>query len=597
MTRARNPSMQIAMKQAIRQQSERSAPKVLVRASTPPLSPYEKWDRTEEKQRDTDEANQLQVNAGTYSNRGNKRTRENRQAAKRPVAAPNAPLIIATGFPQPRAPRRPQVTSVADQNSSILISGKVEISKSILDISQQGDYASFPLNSTTKQKNFEREEEFIIGLDFGTTFCKVVVRSQSHGTAWAVPLSNNDTNPYLLPTRVFKQGSKFALAEKGTAFNNLKLKIFDQANQADSKVNATAFLALILSHVKRWFWKFRAAEFPGAEPFWFYHMGMPTSNLANTALKRSFEEILLAAALVSANNQTRIDQKAVQGALAHVSEATSKGIKNIALPNCGVLDIGQIRLFPEVAAQIYGYFLSDQRDPNLDNFLLVDVGGGTVDAGLFRVHSRPDGEKTVVFHSTAVDALGVYVLHLTRLSWLVGGLSNFPDCQNVANKLLELRRSELSPAIIPGKLEEYLTGITLPKKTCDKEIADRFSDLLWKDIILDSKKRTGFPLPGAVELPFLLCGGGRSIALYDHFQKCINSPSSSTQLKLRLLAYDRPAGLEPKHLTKEQFHRLSVAYGLSVENIGEVITPKALAPMKQQPMTAISDLFVGKEMC
>ena len=124
----------------------------------------------------------------------------------------------------------------------------------------------------------------------------------------------------------------------------------------------------------------------------------------------------------------------------------------------------------------------------------------------------------------------------------------------------------------------------------------RFGNLLWDEVVMGARDYIG---PGTREwanLPFLLCGGGRSIGLYNRFIKFVNSPNSSTSLHLREIPMKKAANLDGTGIGQEEYQRLSVAYGLSFLDIGEVITPDMFpCPPHRPNRPDITDAYIGKE--
>ena len=76
----------------------------------------------------------------------------------------------------------------------------------------------------------------------------------------------------------------------------------------------------------------------------------------------------------------------------------------------------QVRVYPEIAAQLHGYIRSDRWDSTRRKFLLVDVGSGTVDSTVVNV-TLQDSEPRYNFLQTSVDLLGTIILHRERLKF------------------------------------------------------------------------------------------------------------------------------------------------------------------------------------
>ena len=71
-----------------------------------------------------------------------------------------------------------------------------------------------------------------------------------------------------------------------------------------------------------------------------------------------------------------------------------------------------VAVVPEIAAQIYGFVVSNSFDKKAaNNYLMVDVGAGTVDSSLFHVKPGRGGKWDFEFYTAAVEPLGVTNLH------------------------------------------------------------------------------------------------------------------------------------------------------------------------------------------
>lgn len=445
--------------------------------------------------------------------------------------------------------------------------------------------------------NASGEVELFIGLDFGTSFCKVVVQEPSRPQAWAIPFSANEHNPYTLATKLWERDGAFYLDPVGTAFSNLKMALFGEGVTPVDVIRATGFVALVIRHAKNWSWKHKADEFPGQVPLWQVNLGIPARNFENTRLVERFKKILWAGMVLAENQSRAISRVDVIEAISAVETAPSGKGARITMNNYGTVYHDQVNVYPEIAAQIYGFLRSEYRDPNQNTFMLVDVGGGTVDAALFHVFQQKNGETTFIFKASAVEPLGVYMLHRERIHWFLDQLSKKGLCPEIVNKLRDLIANNWMPDEVPGLISQYLTGVQYPEHTSDKVFYNSFSSMLWYDIIMAAKqKATGVEAKGT-RTQFLLSGGGRTIALYKRFINLINSSKSSSQLRLHPIEMGVPRALQAQHIGISEFHRLSVAYGLSFSKIGEIITSKMLmsAPINTCQVD-YQHFYIGKEM-
>ena len=53
--------------------------------------------------------------------------------------------------------------------------------------------------------------ELVVGLDFGTANTKVVIMENGSENAWAVEFTDDAENHYLMPSRVYRRGGRYAL--------------------------------------------------------------------------------------------------------------------------------------------------------------------------------------------------------------------------------------------------------------------------------------------------------------------------------------------------------------------------------------------------
>ena len=484
------------------------------------------------------------------------------------------------------------------KSTKLIVDGIVSLSPSLSDDYVNSDFsdAHAAWSSYPSHVNDDGEMELFIGLDFGTSFCKVVVQEPGRGQSWATPFTNSN-NPYLLATRVSEKEGMFMLNPTGNMFANLKMALFSERVNMDDLIRASAFIGLTIRHVKNWYWKHKAIDFISQNPIWNVHMGIPARNFENKRITNVFKKTLWAGMLLAEVDGSSISKADVNRALNAIDFTLNNKLVLAKLNSTCSVHQDQIGIYPEIAAQIFGFINSDFRDPSQNTFLLVDVGGGTVDAALFQVIDQADGGTKFIFRACAVEALGVFMLHRERIHWLVDQLFQLGSCQQLVEKLRLMHINNTMPEKIPGLITEYLTGVKYPELTSDSIFYNAFSLMLWDNIIMAVKNRFGKIIDKNKRLQFMLSGGGRTIGLYNKFIKFINSPKSNSQLRLHQIEMGLPRSLDAQHIGLTEFHRLSVAYGLSFMNIGEVITPDMLedtaAPINQ---IDLHDFYIRKEM-
>jgi hypothetical protein len=123
-------------------------------------------------------------------------------------------------------------------------------------------------------------------------------------------------------------------------------------------------------------------------------------------------------------------------------------------------------------------------------------------------------------------------------------------------------------------------------QSVDNEFYNQIMEMHWDEVIIGGANRLGLR-PGLQwpMLPYLLCGGGRSIGLYNDFLENINRANFSTSLRQHEIPMQQPEKLEARGLNELVFQRLTVAYGLSYPDIGTVITPEKIPTSSKRTVT------------
>lgn len=236
--------------------------------------------------------------------------------------------------------------------------------------------------------------QFVIGLDFGTAFTKVVIGETSK--AYAVPFSEYaiDGNPYLLPGVLSMSDDGLASLGAGNAgvvHSDLKMRFLDGDTGEDTKRLTATFLALVLRHARAWFLNEHRDDYRQFRLDWCVNVGLPTHQYHDDTLKDFYREIVRAAWRASIDPGP-ISTRLIADCFEHRDASLADS------------DIG---LFPEFVAQVNSYVKSPQRQPDLH--LLVDVGAGTVDVAVFNVHENDQGDLFPIF-AKSVSKYGVNFL-------------------------------------------------------------------------------------------------------------------------------------------------------------------------------------------
>lgn len=351
--------------------------------------------------------------------------------------------------------------------------------------------------------------DLVIGLDFGTAFTKCVVRAPARpgSPAFVVPLGDTSgSTPFISPSVLHQRSDgAFTLdaAEGCAALDELKAPlIFNRSGRQLNRTHIIAFLALVLRRTRRWMLESERTFIGERRVRWSLNLGLPAASHDCVELETLYREFARIAWLASCNKGP-----------------VESGMIETAGRSDSAPDV-TIEIIPEVAAAVTAYARSRQRRDGLH--LLIDVGAGTLDACVFRLHDDT-GDRVSIFQA-CVEPLGV-IAHQRDPS----------DVHDRAGRALR--------------------------------------QLLWTT----KTKRD----PGAREwtegLRHFMAGGGRDIPTYRQALPSHKNGLSWRGLKLIEVESQGGMGLRPE-VSSDIFRRLVVACGLSYEtpNIARIDRPHTI---------------------
>lgn len=405
--------------------------------------------------------------------------------------------------------------------------------------------------------------QLVIGLDFGTSFTKVVVGESR--TRYPVPFHAYafQGNPYLLPSSLClsSESDECALGtevEKGTCYDNLKMPLIDRDFTHEHQVRAAAFLALVLRHTREWLLDTHASVYGHRKINWYINVGLPTDSYDDAELISAYRSIVRAAWLVGTSRHPV--------ALAEVSsvlESDDSEIKALTELTEQTLPADRVNLFPEFSAQVAAYVQSPRRREGLH--AMVDVGGGTLDVTVFNIHDQ-EGELVFPIFARKVQRLGTRYLMRSRLKAQPEntqvGFSPFDDlpieewfCEKTGLAESELRTvDDLFRKCVEDVISEQLRYTKVNR-------APRAPHWF----------RDSPPAPEYGQgLPSFFCGGGALSTFYSSV--LYGFEEADLPLRLKALELPVPDSLESSDFSPSAYPRMNVAYGLSFDpfDIGQI---------------------------
>ena len=364
------------------------------------------------------------------------------------------------------------------------------------------------------------EELFVvIGLDFGTSSTKVIVRLpfEPGEPTIAIPAPapcRSGDDPYLWQTVLWvnRDGAFAPWPESGAqVLGALKQGLIQ--GRAETAIPAscvrevtrahagTAYLAFVVRYVKGWLRANRPDHFRGRRSVWFVNVGIPTASYDDLHIFKSYRRIA-AAALQLAKIDVPVTLEAVELFLddPHVVEAAGSDDTAEALG---------VAVFPEAAAEMTGFAKSARNAPGL--YLLIDVGAMTLDVCMFRLNQYASQANRYAFMAADVRPLGVDAFHW----FLAEGKTEtgfIEQCRHTLNSVVlhtKRRRDPHADTWKPGNdVPVFLAGGGAANRL-HQDVVESLDVWLKRDVRNDGIRRLDLPVPAAIDLPEPLAGFGR----------------------------------------------------------------------------------------
>ncbi len=451
------------------------------------------------------------------------------------------------------------------------------------------------LHPVENKNLINKHHDVVIGLDCGTSCTKAVIHLPylAGKRALLVPFEEDghESNRHFLPSHLYIDISgKCSLShcKNSIVFTKLKSALLSDERDEIFKKNDTtlnyraiviSYLAIVLQEVRNWFLKNHYQLISDGKIRWHLNLGIPTAGYKDEDQKQLFKEVATTAWQVS----TLFENININKVMKLINSLKGEFVLHDIHPD-------DINVIPEVAAQVVGYARSSLRETGLH--VLIDIGSRTVDIASFILYQK-EGEDQYSILTAALEDLGVLMLDLNRLKGLSTLLSN-----ELQKQWRERNSDPIKP--IPEEISHYIPKINSDDefyidgefyKSCQKLFSKTISDLKKNRDPHSDRWRNG--------LPIFICGGGKEIKIYE---KALREAESilirSFYMKgLDLRDLPKPENLTGDYLTKQNYHRFSVAYGLSFppDDIGQINQPGEIGDILKASEPACSINYPLKE--
>ena len=436
----------------------------------------------------------------------------------------------------------------------------------------------------------ENEADICLGLDFGTSSVKAVIRDATLGQSYAVPFSKELQDRFLLPTQVFVQHGVFSLQADGVRIEDLKLALMQPGNYVhpERMEEACALLALAIRHSRGWFLSAYAPRYRGHLLNWCVNVGLPARCYEDIELVERFRRIAWSAANLASDSGARlITRENVRRWLDRSTGRKSNAPAEAEVP------VADVMVVPEIGAQIAGLVESTRWDVlHRPYFVFMDIGAGTLDCAFFAVlNGSRERQKRFVFYASDVQPLGVINLHRARTNWLKDALMAERLRQKEALDYVD-RISKVACRYreFPEDVRLYMKGARLETLSTEGTVDDKF---LFRHVLAQvcacmgqGKSTQKLPSASLQNIPVIVSGGGSRMSFYGRLPGLINEAwkkkwngAFTVQDQKMVL----PQGLEADGLALGDHDRLSVAYGLSLPSIGTIVRTLEIPPLPDPP--------------
>lgn len=490
---------------------------------------------------------------------------------------------VKQGKPKPETKTKPKTKPKTKTK------GKKSLGSARIGEKSRGKPPDAPLGGSRRRGASHRRPrgpiDLVVGLDFGTSSTKVMIRSPYAygGRVVPVALGHSKKCPFLLPT-VLYQGARGSLSttkrSSHAEHSALKLALMNEFEDPEVQARAAAYLALVVRKTKAWFDKCEMSNYARAKIRWSVNLGVPAETFDDEVICRTFREVLEAGWVLGESSE-KLTIKTASNTIRKVR--SGDGVSGV--------DIGVV---PEVAAAVRSYATSMARKNGLH--LVIDVGAGTLDVCGFILHTK-DEEDVYPILKASVTPHGAFVLHQTRM--------DAADLRGAARQRRAIACQDLD-AHVPDDLSFYARKGSKTREQV--EVADSEFQRTVANAIMEvvmPLKKCRYPLSRCWEegLPTFLCGGASHMEFYRNAVAVASERLYRTTGRRARFLTHYLASLECQGMSTDvgipdaQFRRLVVAAGLSypIDDIGKIRPESTIQDEKRVVAPPPADRYVSKD--
>ena len=154
----------------------------------------------------------------------------------------------------------------------------------------------------------------------------------------------------------------------------------------------------------------------------------------------------------------------------------------------------------------------------------------------------------------------------------------------------------------PDSYAEYIEGVEVLRiggaKDPDEEFFTLVRNQVAGQVLYKAKKEKLLPKESISGMPFFLCGGGSRHEFYRKLKVELKRTPNCSWLNAIHRELTLPWNLTAPGVSRVEYDRLSVAYGLSQLNLGTAKQVEAMAPsVSIVNRSKWSDGYVNKDVC